>query len=82
MGIFGWSYPPGAASDPFAPYNQEEGPCEVCGKDVDDCICPECPVCGTQGDPGCYKTHGLKRSEEQIRSHAEQLARMKENDCP
>lgn len=24
MGIFGWSYPPGAASDPQAPYNQTE----------------------------------------------------------
>ena len=24
MGIFGWSYPPGAANDPFAPYNQQE----------------------------------------------------------
>ena len=26
MSIFGSSYPPGAASDPFAPYNQEEQP--------------------------------------------------------
>lgn len=24
MGIFGWSYPPGAANDPFAPYNMIE----------------------------------------------------------
>lgn len=24
MGKFGWSYPPGAANDPFAPYNQDE----------------------------------------------------------
>jgi len=24
MGIFGWSYPPGAADDPYAPYNQDE----------------------------------------------------------
>ena len=23
MGIFGWSYPPGAAGDPFAPWNQD-----------------------------------------------------------
>ena len=22
--IFGWSYPPGAASDPYAPYNERE----------------------------------------------------------
>jgi hypothetical protein len=26
MGIFGWSYPPGAENDPYAPYNQEESP--------------------------------------------------------
>lgn len=26
MGIFGWSYPPGAAGDPYAPYNMEEQP--------------------------------------------------------
>ena len=25
-GIFGWSYPAGAANDPNAPYNQEEVP--------------------------------------------------------
>lgn len=23
MGKFGWSYPPGAANDPHAPYNEE-----------------------------------------------------------
>jgi hypothetical protein len=23
MGIFGWSYPPGAENDPYAPYNQD-----------------------------------------------------------
>jgi hypothetical protein len=24
--VFGWSYPPGAANDPYAPYNQVDGP--------------------------------------------------------
>jgi len=24
MGIFGWDYPPGAAHDPMAPYNQDD----------------------------------------------------------
>jgi hypothetical protein len=29
MGMFGWSYPPGAENDPSAPYNQDdEGDCE------------------------------------------------------
>lgn len=33
----------------------EEMPCEVCGEWVDNCICPECPRCTLQGDPGCYE---------------------------
>ena len=32
MGTFGWSYPAGAANDPFAPYNE----------DYDDTICVYC----------------------------------------
>jgi hypothetical protein len=63
MGMFGWSYPPGAASDFFAPYNQQEPPCEVCGRF--DCCCPECPRCGVAGDPHCYEQHGLTRTPEQ-----------------
>jgi|SRR6516225_285799 hypothetical protein len=67
--IFGWSYPPGAANDPNAPWNQDDGPCAVCGKDMDHCVCPECKVCGSCGDPNCYKReggHDLKLSLEQI----------------
>jgi hypothetical protein len=74
MGIFGWSYPPGAANDPNAPWNQVEGPCDVCGKSVDDCICPECPVCHSNGDPDCYVKHGLEKSDEQVESLAKALA--------
>jgi len=72
MGIFGWSYPPGAANDPSAPYNQETPPCEVCGHNEFDCICPECPVCETSGDPHCYETggHGLQRTQAQIDGRA------------
>lgn len=51
--MFGWSYPPGAASDPLAPYNQVDCDCEVCGVDADSCTCPECGVCGAYGDPEC-----------------------------
>lgn len=69
--LFGWSYPPGAANDPFAPYNQQEGPCGVCGHFENECICPECPTCGSVGDPRCYnKIHGLTRSAEQEQSLA------------
>lgn len=44
--------------------------CEVCGKFVDDCICPECPICGTFGLRECYTQHGLKLSVQQIESKA------------
>ena len=58
----------------------EDPPCEVCCKDVQDCICPECPVCGTAGDLICYAEppvgHGLTLSPEQMQSAGE--ARMRE----
>src|SRR5262245_60118670 len=77
--VFGWSYPPGAASDPNAPWNQnDDGPCEVCCKPVDLCICPECPHCGAVGAPHCYTNdhkaeHGVRfmLSREQIMSREE-----------
>lgn len=62
MGIFGWSLPPGVSMRDIDPGDQ---PCEVCGKDIDDCVCPECDVCGTQGDPKCYTEHGMKKTKEQ-----------------
>lgn len=77
MGIFGWSYPPGAAGDPTAPYNQEYY-CEVCGQHEDKCVCPECKECGTVGDPNCYKHHGMELNEEQIL--AKEKAQDKIND--
>ena len=57
--LFGWSYPPGCNSTPF----DEEYPCEICGEMPDDCICPECPICGSTGDPDCYRGHGMQRNE-------------------
>lgn len=39
--------------------------CEVCGKDVDFCVCPECPSCRVHGDPKCYREHGLALSVDQ-----------------
>jgi hypothetical protein len=42
--------------------------CEMCGNMVDDCICPECPVCYTFGDPSCYHKHGLIVTTGQIGS--------------
>ncbi len=45
----------------------------MCGEPVDACVCPECPVCGCQGDPACYPTHGLELTDEQ-REHAAMAA--------
>jgi hypothetical protein len=33
----------------------DEYSCEVCGYYSDDCVCPECPLCGEIGDPYCYQ---------------------------
>lgn len=65
--MFGWSYPPGCSGTPY----DEDMPCEVCGKDVDRCICPECKECGVHGDPKCYDVdhgHGLVKTPEQVES--------------
>jgi len=63
MGLFGWDLPPGVTMRDIDP---PELPCEICGEFVDNCICPECSVCGGVGDPLCYEKHGLVRSKQQI----------------
>lgn len=63
--IFGWSLPPGVSTRDIDP---PEAPCSVCGEFEDSCICPECPICHSFGDPLCYRKpdgHGLTASEEQ-----------------
>lgn len=73
-GIFGWSYPPGCSGPP-----EEPEVCDVCGAtNLDLCICPECPKCGSYGDPECYTAHGMKRSIKQVVSlaNANELARL------
>lgn len=57
--IFGWSYPPGCNGPPDDP----DGPCEVCGESLDNCICPECSFCFDIGNPACYINHGMRRTE-------------------
>lgn len=72
MSKFGYWYPPGAANDPNAPYNQDDPPCDICGQEIENCICPECSVCGQIGERQCYgelpgaETHGLVRSGWQL----------------
>ena len=60
---FGWSLPPGCTQR-MIDEQCEEGPCAVCGSSVEDCVCPECPVCKSQGDAACYapRPHGLQMS--------------------
>lgn len=77
MSIFGWSLPPGCGTLP----GEEDLPCEVCGKDENSCICPECPECGDVGNPYCYVEHGLIKSEEQIQSLEEAEARREKEAC-
>lgn len=62
MGKFGWSLPPGVTMNMIDP---PEPPCEICGQQIDNCICPECSVCGEYGFSQCYVEHGMRRTEEQ-----------------
>lgn len=48
-------------------------PCEVCGHNADDCICPECPDCHEAGNPYCYQTGRLKATYEQVIGHQRML---------
>jgi hypothetical protein len=50
------------------------GPCDVCGRAAEACVCPECPVCRVMGNPTCYAdagtsgSHGLRRSDAQLQA--------------
>lgn len=68
MGIFGWSYPPGVSRLPWDDINLV---CDICLGNPEatsaknPCLCPECEICGTVGDPDCYGkgykvNHGLQ----------------------
>ena len=54
MSKFGWDLPPGVTQRMIDEAYGHEEPCEVCGKFADECICPECPICGEVGRPECY----------------------------
>ncbi len=65
--LFGWSLPPGVSKLPY----DDEGPCDVCGKDVSECICPKCPTCEAAGDPKCYREHGMRLTRAQAVARCE-----------
>ena len=67
-GVFGWDLPPGCSEADIERAAGFGTSCEVCGEGVDNCICPECPVCEEHGNPECYEKHGLVRSHEQTES--------------
>jgi len=81
--VFGWDYPPGAAGDPSAPWNQDsdEPPCAVCDRPLDECLCPECPVCGAVGDPACVEQHGLPKPSERC-PKCEKNPALPPHSCP
>lgn len=33
---------------------QDDPPCDICGKTPNLCDCPTCPVCAEQGNPCCW----------------------------
>lgn len=66
----GFNMPPGVSTRDI-PGNDAPEDCDVCGLDVDSCLCPECKVCGGVGDPACYTDHGLTRTPEQIFNRAQ-----------
>lgn len=39
---------------PDTPPNARYSACDVCGGDPFGCECPECPQCGSSGDPRCF----------------------------
>jgi len=75
MGVFGWSLPAGVSARDIDRAYGEEGPCDLCGVDVDSCECPECPTCGMTGDTLCFKKHGMTLTAEQIRIGWESVGR-------
>jgi hypothetical protein len=59
----GWNLPPGCTVADIERAAGTEQPCDVCGQMADGCICPECPVCHTHGDPQCYEPYYRKRRQ-------------------
>lgn len=65
--------PPGCGR---IPGEDEDGPCDLCRKSVDDCICAACPVCGAAGMLFCYVSekrggHNMVLTVEQVISRQE-----------
>lgn len=78
--VFGWDLPPGVTQRMIDEAYGQEGPCDGCGESVDNCICPECPKCGEQGNPTCYTEHGLRYNKKQRMGQSKlKIASLREN---
>jgi hypothetical protein len=80
---FGWDLPPGCTLRHIEEAMGTEEPCQCCGMDPADCICPECPHCGEQGNPKCYgqdgTAHGLIYNRDQLMGQSRmRIAMLKE----
>jgi hypothetical protein len=64
MGIFGWDYPPGCHGTPY----DDDPVCDICYRQPEQCICPECSVCGETGNLNCYGEggHGMVLTPAQV----------------
>lgn len=91
MNKFGWSYPPGVSQ---LPWDDVQNLCEVClgnpesSNEESRCVCPECDICGSAGDPACYAqgtrtNHGLELRREHrplLEERRRRLAELQEQD--
>lgn len=75
----GFNLPPGCSVADIERAFGSEGPCDCCGRSVDDCICPECPVCRSNGDPHCYPAHGIRYNAEQMSGQMAWIAQDKQD---
>jgi hypothetical protein len=80
----GFNLPPGCSTSDIDRAAGVGVPCDTCAHDADDCICPECPVCGETGNKNCYKPaphgHGLNYNKAQRVSQTKaHIAMMEDN---
>ena len=78
--IFGWSLPPGVTSKMIDEAYGVDQPCAVCARDIDSCVCPECPTCHETGSVHCYAVHGLRLSKQQVIHRQEARVHRAEED--
>jgi hypothetical protein len=71
MSIFssGFNLPPGVSTLP----GEEPYFCDVCYSTEDECVCPECKVCGEVGNADCYTEFNNMKDESRHPLHFMEL---------